>query len=73
MSIQSRLQKAESAASAGELPILAVFQDWDDCELWHVGRRDGEAITAGELDALAETHTLLKVTYTKDWRGEDEY
>lgn len=53
-----------------ERPIKAVYQDWDDRNLWHDRPRNEKAdpLTWDQVLEKYPDHDFIKVIYEKVWR-----
>jgi hypothetical protein len=68
---QSKVKRLEQAAEAQapKLPWMGVTQSLDDPNLY--SDKDGNVYTDAELDALSQTHNILRIVYVKNWRDDD--
>jgi hypothetical protein len=69
--INKRLVQLES--SKPERPVIAIFQDYDDPNIWHENTRaqggdPGEPMTWDQVKKKYSNHDLIRVTYTDKWR-----
>lgn len=71
--IRRRLTNIEKASCAGGRRYIAVFQDLDDRDTYHVGSRDSDEVMSWpEIDARYQGWTVFKVVYEDNWRSEDD-
>jgi hypothetical protein len=71
--IRTRLTDMEKADRAGDRPIIAVFQDLDDRDTYHIGSRDSDEVMSWpDIDARYEDWTVFKVDYVDNWRAADD-
>lgn len=69
--IKARVDNLE--AGGGDKPFIAVFQNWDDPDLYHVGARENEELlTWDEIEARYSDHVICRVIHVDDWRGDNE-
>jgi len=71
-SIRRRLEKLELKQNSGDKPIAVVYQSLDDPDLYYwVGDPEKLMTEQDALDRFEGDHTLIWVTYRKDWRGHE--
>jgi hypothetical protein len=69
MTIKSRLRRLEKKQRpSGTRPIIPIFQDLDDPDLWHPGNRKADPISWDQVEADYNDYMIIKVTYTDKWR-----
>lgn len=68
-SLKTRINDLENQHP--ERPIKAIFQDFDNPNLWHLDPRcyESEALTWDEVEKRYPDHDFIQVTYTDDWRA----
>lgn len=67
--LNNRVEKLE-ADDKGPQRFIVAWQQLDDENLFELNNT-GELVTKSELDQLERNgEDLLKVIYTKDWRGQ---
>jgi len=67
--IKNRIDDLEN--HAGDRPFIAIFQDWDDPDLWHPGCHDAEPISWDQVGDQYKDHEIIQVFYTDNWRQDD--
>ena len=71
-SIRRRLTDIERSSTTDGRSYIAVYQDQDDRDLYHVGSRYGDEVMSWpDIDARYEGWTIFKVDYMDNWRRED--
>jgi hypothetical protein len=71
-SIRRRLTNIEKVNCTADGGFIAVFQDLDDRDLYHVGSRDSDQVMSWpDIDVRYEGWTVFKVDYVDNWRCED--
>ena len=66
-SIKTRLEALENKQP--DKKFIAIFQDWDDPDLWHPGDRENDPIRGWEnAEAQYKDHVIFRVIYTDDWK-----
>lgn len=61
-SIKARLSELENQTQ--DKPLLAIFQDWDNPDLWYIGGpRKGEPVTWDQVEANYSGYQLIRVVY----------
>lgn len=61
-SIDSRLEDLEKKSR--ELPVIIVWQDIDDPELYHVGSRESETLLPwDQVEEKYQDYVVIRVTY----------
>ena len=63
-SINSRVDDLEKGH--GKRPMIAIFEDRDDPNLWHPARRESDPISWAEVEAEYDEYLIIKVTYEKE-------
>jgi hypothetical protein len=72
-SIRRRLTNIEKVNSTADGGFIAVFQDLDDRDTYHIGSRDSDEVMSWpDIDARYEGWTVFKVDYVDNWRCEDD-
>jgi len=59
--IKSRVDDLEKGH--GKRPMIAIFEDRDDPNLWHPARRESDPISWEEVEAEYDEYLIIKVTY----------
>jgi hypothetical protein len=59
--INKRLDQLENKHQ--ERPMIPIFQDLDDPDLWHPGGRDAEPISWDQVEADYSDYLVIKVVY----------
>lgn len=67
--IKNRIEGLEQ--SNPDRPMIAIYQDWDDKNLWRPGNRKADPMTWNEAEKKYSDHVIFKVTHTENWRGQD--
>lgn len=62
--INNRLDQLEQR-SKPEQPMIPIFQDLDDPDLWHPGGRDADPITWDQVEAEYADYLVLVVRYKR--------
>lgn len=69
-SIEGRLDRLDRPG--GDRPFIAVYQDLDDRDLYHVGSRDSDLVmTMDQVDTRYQGWTVFMVIYEDNWRSRD--
>ena len=69
--VDTRLTHLEKFSSDADRPYLAVYQDLEDRDVYHLRSRDAdEVMTWPEIEAKYEDHVIFRVTYVDEWRCE---
>ena len=71
-SIEGRLDRLDRTPE-GDRPLLVVYQDLDDRDLYHVGSRySDQVMTWTEIEDQHPDHVIFKVEYIDNWRCTDD-
>lgn len=62
---KGRLKRLERTAHPKQKPMLALFQDLDDKELFH-HKESGKTYTRADFSDLGEKHLLFVVVYESE-------
>ena len=72
--VNTRLDRLEMSSTDSDRPLLVVYQDLEDRDIYHLKSRDGDQVmTWPEIDTMYRDHVIFKVDYVDNWRSSDDH
>jgi len=70
-SLRRRIERLEKLNGMKDKPIIVIKQSLDDPGLYYLNDKPDELLTEKDMIEKYESdHTIILVSYVKDWRGD---